>query len=136
MDYLNRAESNNIEPGMPVILPSTFTGSPRNRHQYFQDSMSIVAKYGKPDLFLTYTCNPKCLEIQNILQQNETVENRPDIVSRVYKAHLSELIKDMKEWHVLGVPVAHVDVIEFQKRGLPHCHIATLPYVNKFKKWR
>ena len=34
-----------------------------------------------------------------------------------------ELLRDIKDRHILGVPVAHVHVIEFQKRGLPHCHL-------------
>jgi hypothetical protein len=126
MDYLNRERNENVEPGVPIILPSSFTGSPRNMHQYFQDAMSIVAKYGKPDLFITYTCNPKCPEIQNNLQQNESAENRPDLVARVYKSHLAELLKDVKERHIFGVPAAHVHVIEFQKRGLPHCHMLVI----------
>ena len=32
-------------------------------------------------------------------------------------------MKDVTEKHVLGTPVAYVYVIEFQKRGLPHCHL-------------
>ena len=32
-------------------------------------------------------------------------------------------MNDIKNRHVLGVPIAHVHVIEFQKRGLPHCHM-------------
>ena len=126
MDYLNRGADNNTEPGVPVILPSSFTGSPRNMHQYFQDAMTIVAKYGKPDLFITYTCNPKCSDIQDNLNQNEAAENRPDLVARTFKAHLSEMMIDIKERHILGVPVAHVHVIEFQKRGLPHCHMLVI----------
>jgi len=44
-------------------------------------------------------------------------------VSRVFKLHLSELLHDITVKHVLGVPVAHVYVVEFQKRSLPHAHI-------------
>ena len=40
-----------------VILPSSFRGSPRVLLQNYQDAMAIVAKYGKPDLFITFTCN-------------------------------------------------------------------------------
>ena len=36
---------------------------------------------------------------------------------------LQELLKDIRKRHVLGVPIAHIYVIEFQKRGLPHCHL-------------
>ncbi|XP_014777998.1 uncharacterized protein LOC106874701 [Octopus bimaculoides] len=123
MDYLNTEADENIEPGVSVILPSSFTGSPKNMHQYFQDVMSIVSKYAKPDLFITYTCNPKCPEIVDNQHQNETSENRSDLAAQVCKSHLAELMKDIKDRHILRVPVAHVYDIEFQKRGLLHCHI-------------
>ena len=79
--------------------------------------------YGKPDLFLTYTCNPNIQEISENLRPGERSEHYPDLVSRVFKLHLTELLHDIKDRHVLGVPVATVHVIEFQKRGLPHCHM-------------
>ena len=85
--------------------------------------MAIVAKYGKPDLFLTYTCNPKTKEITENLKNGEQAEYRPDLISRVFKLHLAELLNDIKNRHVLDVPVALVHVIEFQKHGLPHCHM-------------
>ncbi|XP_070555418.1 uncharacterized protein [Ptychodera flava] len=44
--------------GTKIILPSSFIGGPRNMHQLYQDSMAIVRRYGKPDLFITFTCNP------------------------------------------------------------------------------
>nr|CDJ83292.1 uncharacterized protein LOC100903664 [Haemonchus contortus] len=51
-------------PGMRrIILPSSFPGSPRAMVQSYQDAMAIVAKYGKPDLFITFTCNPAWREI-------------------------------------------------------------------------
>lgn len=124
MDHIhNNAGNQSAQPGVPVILPSTFNGSPRSMHQNYQDAMAIVGKYGKPDLFLTYTCNPKSKEIVENLHDGERAEYRPDLVARVYKLHLTSLLKDIKDKHILGVPVAHVHVIEFQKRGLPHCHM-------------
>lgn len=30
---------------------------------------------------------------------------------------------DIRDGHILGGPVANIHVIEFQKRGLPHCHM-------------
>jgi len=59
MNHLDNHGKNNVHPGLPVILPSSFSGSPRAMQQLYQDAMAIVAKYGKPDLFVTYTCNPK-----------------------------------------------------------------------------
>lgn len=45
--------------GRMVILPSSFKGGERDMTQKYQDAMSIVRKKGKPDLFITFTCNPK-----------------------------------------------------------------------------
>ena len=39
------------------------------------------------------------------------------------KLKLKELLEDITIYHVLGKVVAEVHGIEFQKRGLPHCHI-------------
>jgi len=51
----------NVDPsniGQRVILPSSFTGSPRYLHEKTQDAMTYVRNYGRPDLFVTFTCNP------------------------------------------------------------------------------
>ena len=124
MDHLySEANRLNIQPGKMIILPSTFNGSPRAMQQNYQDAMAIVSKFGKPDLFLTFTCNPKCQAITENLPDGVKVEDRPDLVARVFKRQLQELLCDIRNNHVLGRPIAMVYVIEFQKRGLPHCHI-------------
>ncbi|OAD80295.1 hypothetical protein PHYBLDRAFT_137847 [Phycomyces blakesleeanus NRRL 1555(-)] len=50
-----------------VILLSSFIGSPRHMRQLYQDAMSIVHHFGKPDLFITFTCNPIWPEITSSL---------------------------------------------------------------------
>jgi hypothetical protein len=57
-DQIRAGDANFEELGNRVILPATFIGSPRDQFQQYQDAMAIVRKYGKPDLFVTYTCNP------------------------------------------------------------------------------
>ena len=119
----SQAEQQNLEPGKVVILPSSFQGSPRAMQQNYQDAMAIVSKYGKPDIFLTFTCNPKSKDILDNLLDGQEPADRPDIISRVFKLELRELLTDLLKRHVLEVPVAYVYVIEFQKRGLPHVHL-------------
>ena len=86
--------------------------------------MAITRKFGKPDLFITFTCNPKWPEIQSSLFSDEAPLDRPDICARVFKIKSDSLLKDIKEHGVLGMCVAHVDTIEWQKRkGLPHLHL-------------
>lgn len=100
--------------GKITILPSTFKGCTRNMTQSYQDAMSIVRKYGKPDLFVTFTCNPNWSEIMNSLLPNQLPHDRPDIIARVFKIKLKRLMEDIKLKHIFGVPVAHVHVVEFQ----------------------
>ena len=56
--------------------------------QNYQDAMAIVSKFGKPDLFLTFTCNPKCQAITENLPDGVKVEDRPDLVAQVFKWQL------------------------------------------------
>ncbi|CAF4484203.1 unnamed protein product, partial [Rotaria sp. Silwood2] len=85
--------------------------------------MAIVRKYGKPDLFITFTCNPTWREIEEHLFPGQAPSDRPDLITRVFKLKLDELIDDLFKKHILGRTIAHVFVIEFQKCGLPHCHM-------------
>ena len=122
-DAISSGDNNPGEFGRKVILPSSFTGSPRQMFELYQDSMSIVRKYGKPDLFITFTCNPKWEEISSALILNQKATDRPDLIVRVFRMKLRELLTDICKNHVLGSPLAHVYTIEFQKLGLPHVHI-------------
>ena len=121
-----------LRAGRVTILPSTFSGSPRNMHQNYLDAMAFVAKKGKPDLFITFTCNPKWCEITDNLLAGQTTNDRPDLVARVFMLKLKALKLDLKNKFCLGVVCGHVDVIEFQKRGLPHCHML-LHFQDDFK---
>ncbi|CAD6227975.1 GSCOCG00012028001-RA-CDS, partial [Cotesia congregata] len=64
--HLRDAINNNAdaaEIGNSVILPSSYVGSPRHMQEYIQDALTFVRKYGRPCLFITFTCNPKWPEI-------------------------------------------------------------------------
>lgn len=90
--------------------------------QNYQDSMAIVCKYGKPDLFITFTCNPNWQEILDNLQGTKK-EHRPDLIARNFKLKLEELLDDITRKHIFEIPSAWFYNIEFQKRGLPHAHM-------------
>ena len=105
------------------ILSSSFTGSPRWFSGKFQDSMAIVREHSKPDLFITMTCNPNWKEIKDELKEGQSVQDRPEVVARIFKRKCDQLIKDLVKGEIFGKVAAYMWVIEFQKRGLPHCHI-------------
>lgn len=121
-DAINADENaNNI--GNLTILPATYVGSPRHMHQYAQDAMSYVRKYGRPDLFITFTCNPKWTEIGEHLFDNQSSTDRHDITARVFKQKLKALMNFIIKHRVFGKVRCWMYSIEWQKRGLPHAHI-------------
>ncbi|KAK9139056.1 hypothetical protein Scep_008737 [Stephania cephalantha] len=122
IDSIEISERNGSQIGRRVILPASFIGGPRDMRKRYMDAMSLVQRFGKPDIFLTMTCNPKWKEIKNELRFNDEAQNRPDLTSRIFRAKLEELKKDILKKKIFGPVAAYVYVVEFQKRGLPHAH--------------
>ncbi|OMO64424.1 hypothetical protein COLO4_32056 [Corchorus olitorius] len=93
--------------------------------QSYQDAIAICREYGFPDLFITFTCNGNWPEIEQALSSipGQRPEDRPDIVARVFKLKLDELLDDLTKREYFGLSSALTYNIEFQKRGLPHVHI-------------
>jgi len=46
--------------------------------------MAMIAKFGKPDLFLIFTCNPKWWEVTENLHDGKQPIHRLDLVARVF----------------------------------------------------
>ena len=109
--------------GTKIVLPPTIYGSPRFYAECFQNAMAIVRTFGKPDLFISFTCNPKWNEITSALNDGEHACDRPDLTARVFKMKFDALMDDLIKRHVFGEVRAYTCTIEFQKRGLPHVHI-------------
>ncbi|GFT13405.1 helitron_like_N domain-containing protein [Trichonephila clavipes] len=116
-------DGNLSELGKMVILPSTFTGSPRHMHEYTQDAMTYVRAYGRPDFFITFTCNPAWDEVKELLLTGQSPLDRHDISALVFKQKLKSLIDFTVKHHVFGETRYWMYSIEWQKRGLPHAHI-------------
>lgn len=107
--YINLTGSNDHpetlgrDRGKRIILPSSFVGSQRYMEQLYFDGMAICGHLGFPDLFLTMTCNPTWPEIQRkVTQSNLTPNNCPDIITRVFKIKLNQLMNDLKHGNIFG----------------------------------
>ncbi|XP_074305492.1 uncharacterized protein LOC141640705 [Silene latifolia] len=88
-------------------------------------SNAHVNEPGPPDLFITFTCNPKWEEISEFLKAipGQLPEDCHDILARVFKIKLDELIVDLTKRAFFGETLEVIYTVEFQKRGLPHAHI-------------
>ena len=117
----NNTNLNDI--GQWLILPSSYTGSPRYMKQCLQDSLALARYFQQIDLFITVTCNPNWPEITCELLPGQTAADRPDLCARVFHMKLKVIIEEIHKKGIFGKTVAYIYTIEFQKRGLPHAHI-------------
>nr|GMD14544.1 ATP-dependent DNA helicase PIF1-like [Ipomoea batatas] len=93
--------------GRRVILPVSFIGGPRDMRRRYMDAMSLVQRFGKPDLFITVTCNPNWSEIKELLKYVDEPQKRPDLLARVFHARLKELKNDIFKRHIFGEVAAY-----------------------------
>ena len=69
--------------------------------------MAICKKFGYPDLFITITCNVNWSEIKEfVLAKGLSASDRPDIVCRVFKMKLDEMMTDFKKKDFFGKSTA------------------------------
>ena len=97
--------------GRKVILAPSFVGGPRHYLQQYRNAMAIVRAFGKPDLFITFTCNPKWPEITRELLPGQTAADRPDLVARVFNMKLDALLTDLWETGIFGHVRARVHTV-------------------------
>jgi len=80
--------------------------------QLYFDGMTISSVVGFPDIFITFTCNPNRPEITRELgKHNLKPQDRPYIISRVFKIKFDELMKDLTKKHTLGKVLACMLII-------------------------
>ncbi|XP_076045864.1 uncharacterized protein LOC143028110 [Oratosquilla oratoria] len=126
-DILN-CTNKGSDTGQRVVLPASFIGGPRYMKERQQDALAYVTYYGSPDYFITFTVNPKCLELREAMNDTGSAStrclgDRPDLVSRIFKLKVDSLMKDLTHGKIFGQVKANLYSIEWQKRGLPHAHI-------------
>jgi len=84
--------------------------------------MTLCRVYGKPDLFVTITCNPNWPDIGCNHLPGQSSTDCTDLITPVFKLRLHEILQNILKVGVLRSVVAYIGVTEFQNRGLPHFH--------------
>ncbi|XP_021715907.1 uncharacterized protein LOC110683802 isoform X2 [Chenopodium quinoa] len=97
LDTVQSGETSAANVGHKFILPPSFIGGPRDMKRRYLNAMALVQKYGKPDLFVTMTCNANWAEIKAELEPGETAQDRPDLVARIFQAKLIALKKKSRK---------------------------------------
>lgn len=96
--------------GQKVILPASFTGSPRDFHWRYQDS--VVRCHGKPDLLIAIACSPNWLEAHEAFHPGNKPRRRPDILARILNLPSQSNQRPPKSRYI-AKSVAHLYVVEF-----------------------
>ncbi|XP_071717971.1 uncharacterized protein [Rutidosis leptorrhynchoides] len=124
-DYVMKGDTKAASIGKRIVLPSSHTCSPRYMIQNYQDAMALCREYENPDLFITFTSNPKWPEIDEMLSyiEGQKAPDRPEIIARLFKQKLDHLMADIMKHNIFGICRAAIYIIEFQKHGLPHVHM-------------
>ncbi|KAL6615116.1 hypothetical protein ACP70R_037386 [Stipagrostis hirtigluma subsp. patula] len=130
VDVISDGETRASEVGKRIVLPRTFPGEDRDMQQRFLNAMALVQRFGKPDYFITMTCNPYWEEITTNLEPGQTPQDRPELVARVYRAKLRDMKDLLIKKKYFGEVSSYAHVTEFQKRGLPHEHILLIMKSN------
>lgn len=78
-----------------TIFPSSFIGGCRDMTQRYEDGMTIVLNDGKPYIFLIMTCNPSWSEITSELFPFQTQQDRPDLLTRIFRSKFEQLKDDV-----------------------------------------
>jgi hypothetical protein len=73
-DSIAGGETDAANVGQKTILPSSFVGGPRDMQMRYHDAMALVQRFGKPDVFVTVTCNPFWPEIVECLYPGQTAQ--------------------------------------------------------------
>lgn len=119
----NDAQVNASDVGQIVILPSSVVNSPRYLHEYTQDAFAYVQHFGRPDLFITFTCNSAWAKITDALMPGQKATDRHYLIARVFKIKVQKLVSLLTKRQIFGETQCFMYSTEWQKRGLPHVHL-------------
>ena len=108
-----------------VFLPASLHGSPRHLKCLANNGLAIVSELGSTTVFITLTMNINLPEIVSQLGPGQSAFDRPDIVCQVFHQRLEAFVHNSKHGKYFGGRKFIFDMrsIEYQWRGLPHCHL-------------
>jgi hypothetical protein len=108
--------------GRPVFMPASFVGSAQWYRALYHDAMALPTVLGRPDIFLTMTCNPGWPEIRDNIPAGSDPLHHADLVARVFYAKWMALLDDIHAGAIFGEVLGFCWRIEWQFRGWPHVH--------------
>lgn len=112
--------------GRIYMAPSYIKGSRRFYQNEFADFMSICRAFGQPDLFITITVDPNCIEITEMMGSGQKSMNRCDLVVMVFEQKIRQLFHLLLNRKIFGAVAGYCGTYEHQNRGNVHFHLLVI----------
>jgi hypothetical protein len=95
----------------------------------FHDALYMCTIIRCPSFLVTFTVTPKWPAIIEVIRETSptaTSSDRADIIARLFRLKLDELIHDLMHKHIFGRIAGMSMAIEYQKRMLPRARIVVI----------
>ena len=117
-----RKKSKNQDFGIKTFIPSTLTGSPAYWNEISKHGFYLSMILGAPTFLITFTENPKWHEIEALNTEKDVIQNSV-LLARVFQQKKQSFLEYIKKSKIFGEVKGYLWRDEYQKRGLPHCHV-------------
>ena len=116
------SDSNTTNFGIKTFIPSNLTGSPAYWSEVSKHGFYLSMILGAPTFFITFTENPKWHEVEALNTEKDVMLNSV-LLARVFYQKKFTLLDYIKTSKIFGEVKGYLWRDEYQKRGLPHCHL-------------
>ena len=85
-----------------LLLSKSFHGSRWHLLALAQSAICLFTEFGRPTLFITFTCNPHWSEIKEMLLEGEIAYDRADVTIKVFHAKLERFLHNLRSGKYFG----------------------------------
>jgi len=113
----------------PIRLPSSYVGSKAYFAAQRDDAFTVASRYGNPDLFITVTMDPNHPAVRAAFggRAARAPYDFPEVLTQVFMEIVRTTLEMLDNGELFGIRALWwIAVIEWQKRGPPHVHIAVM----------
>ena len=133
-DLMNRLsqnyELNDIDQKMTILLSNHIEFS-RYMKIKKQNVFVLIRKFNKFIFFIIFICNSRWKKFTRNLFDVVDIVNRFDLIIKMFQLKFKKILRDFIEHYVIKIMIAHIYVIEFQKKFVTRSYF----FHCKFSKW-
>ena len=88
-----------------------------------QNALTLLHKFGRSDLFITFTANASWCEVQDMLLPNQSAHECPNLITCVFHLKFESPLDDIMKKNIFSQAIGYIYTVKYQKCGLPHTHL-------------